>query len=501
MSTMSPAARPPLFTLAFLACAVVAPSPADAGAPPAFPGAEGFGAVATGGRGGSVQRVTTLDATGPGSLQAALDAPGPRIVVFRVSGVIEGDLSIPHGDVTIAGQTAPGAGITIHGSLTTPFGTPVSNIVIRHLRVRPPDPTGNPSQHDAIQFSTADTLILDHVDASHGADEIIDLWDGAHDVTIQWSAITYPIYDPSRGLDHNKGILNHRSCIDSASCDPGDQLGGRISIHHNFFAHARNRTPALSTGPADVVNNVVYNGREGFVHHNIVGAHAADATTVGEFNLIGNWYIEGPSISLAPFWFDPENGTPPAIPTAYYLQDNWVEDPGDFDGRVDDPWSNVDFQNAYTFHCCGVVEGQFAAVVPYDFSGSPGYVPLTVDDGETLLDTVLPRVGAFPRDVVNRWAVEDVTTRTGEWGNRRPADWLDGLTPGTPPVDADADGMPDDWEDCRGFDSTDPNDHSTVLPSGYTAIETWTHEVADALAGVGLFADGFEGGSTGCWNG
>ena len=96
--------------------------------PPAFPGAEGFGAGATGGRGGSVQIVTTLDPTGPGSLQEALNVSGARIIVFEVSGVIEGDIHIPHGDVTIAGQTAPGAGITIHGHLYTTYDDPLRQL-------------------------------------------------------------------------------------------------------------------------------------------------------------------------------------------------------------------------------------------------------------------------------------------------------------------------------------------------------------------------------------
>ena len=89
----------------------------NAWAIPSFPGAEGFGAVATGGRGGTVLKVTNLNADGPGSLQWALDQSGPRIVVFEVSGVIPGDITVNHGDVTIAGETAPGGGITIRWSV------------------------------------------------------------------------------------------------------------------------------------------------------------------------------------------------------------------------------------------------------------------------------------------------------------------------------------------------------------------------------------------------
>ncbi|MEM7052804.1 MAG: pectate lyase precursor [Acidobacteriota bacterium] len=473
----------------FLGLALALLAPAAWGLP-AFPGAEGFGAKASGGRGGNVYKVTTLAASGAGSLQWALDRPGPRIIVFAVSGVIEGDVRIPHGDVTIAGQTAPGAGITIHGHLYTPFGDRFGNFIIRHLRVRPPNPDAEwpANQHDAIQFSTNHTIILDHIDASHGADETIDLWGGAHDITLQWSAITYPIYDPANGWTHHKGLINHRPCEDSDSCDAGDPQGGRISIHHNLFAHARNRTPALSTGPADVVNNVVYNGREGFVHHNVAN---------GDFNLIGNVIIDGPSASLAPLWFDPENGTA-TIPTRYWVWDNWVEDPGDFTGRVDNPFTTPGFDDQYTFYCCGIAAGQFNASGPFDFQGD-GYRPITIDPSNATLAKVLPKVGALPRDIVNRWAVSEVEARNGAWGNRRPADWLDGLTPTTPPQDNDNDGMADAWEQQRGLDPGDGSDHRTVMPSGYTAIEEYINGLADALTG-GIFSDGFESGDTTQWS-
>ncbi len=452
---------------------------------PAFPGAQGFGAGASGGRGGQVLKVTSLAASGDGSLQWALDQSGPRIVVFDVSGVIEGDVRIPHGDLTIAGQTAPGAGITILGHLYTDYGADVSNLIIRHLRVRPPDPDSQwpPDQHDAIQFSTAHTLILDHVDASHGADEIIDTWGGAYSITLQWSALTYPIYDPGNGWDHPKGIINHRACIDGGSCSADDPLGGRISIHHNLFVHCRNRTPALSTGPADVRNNVIYNGREGFVHHNIVGAASADPAAVGEFNLVGNTYVEGPNISLAPFWFDPENGSSP-IPSRYWVWDNDVEDPGDFEGRVDNPFTTAGFGDAYSFYCCGIESSQFNGWGEFDFSSYWGYEPITTQGAAEGYDLVLQRAGAWPRDVVTNQALQDVQSRSGQWDNLRPADWLEGLTPGSPPIDDDEDGMADDWESAHGLNPNDGGDHDTVMPSGYTAIEDYINELADQLVGI-----------------
>lgn len=448
-----------------------------------FPEAQGFGAFASGGRNGNVLKVTTLDASGTGSLQWAVDQAGARIIVFDVSGIITSDIHIPHGDITIAGQTAPGAGITIVGHLYTSFGDDTSNIIIRHIRVRPPNPdaTWPSSQHDGIQFSTANTIMLDHVDVSHGADENMDMWGGAHHITVQWSNISFPIYDVANGWIHNKGILNHRPCLDNNSCNSGSRPGGFISVHHNYFAHARNRTPALSVGPADTRNNLVYNGREGFVHHNVVAN--------GQFNIIGNKYIDGPSASLAPFWFDPENSAPPIL-TQYWMQDNLVEDPGAYTGVVNNPWDDTNFQNEYTFSCCGIVDTQFNQVGEFDFTAQ-GNVTITTHNSSEIEDLLIEQVGAFPRDIVARKSLTDLQTRTGQWDNYRPPDLLDGLIVTLPPADTDGDGMPDSWEIQNGLN---PNiaDNNTVMPSGYTAIEDYINGLATQMVSDLIFVDGFE---------
>jgi len=450
----------------------------------AFPEATGFAAYVSGGRGGEVYLVTNLNASGVGSLQWAVSQPGPRIVVFEVSGLITGDLHIAHGDLTIAGQTAPGAGITLIGHMYTTYDEDISNIIIRHLRIRPPNPNAEwPSnQHDAIQFSTANHIMLDHIDASHGADETIDFWGGASYITLQYSHLSFPIYDTVNGWVHNKGILNHRPCLDSGNCLPSDRTGGFISILNNVFTHSRNRTPALSIGPAEVINNITYNGREGFVHHNV---------SEGRFNIIGNHYIAGPSISLSPFWFDPENVSAPVL-TEYWLQDNLVEDPGEYMGTVQNPWDDVDFNNAYTFVCCGIVANQFNQSGEFDYSTNPDYVISSVKQENELEQRLLPYIGAFPHDIVARQSIIELQQRSGSWRNYRPANLMDGLTPTSAPVDDDKDGMPNDWENQMGLDSQNYNDHNTILPSGYTAIETYINGKATALGNYLIFEDGFE---------
>ena len=449
-----------------------------------FPEATGFAAYVSGGRGGDVIIVTNLNDSGTGSLQWAVSQPGPRIVVFEVSGIITGDLHIPHGDLTIAGQTAPGAGITLVGHMYTTYDEDTSNIIIRHIRIRPPDPDSEwpASQHDAIQFSTANHIMLDHIDASHGADETIDFWGGASYITLQYSHLSFPIYDTVNGWVHNKGVLNHRPCLDNGDCQSGDRTGGFISISNNVFTHSRNRTPALSVGPAEVINNITYNGREGFVHHNV---------SEGQFNIMGNLYIAGPSISLSPFWFDPENLSPP-VPTEYWLQDNLIVDPGEYLGVVQNPWTDVAFSDAYTFACCGIEASQFNQSGTFDFSLHAGYVGPVVLDENGLEDRLLSFIGALPHDIVARQSILELQQRNGSWRNYRPANLLEGLTPTAPPADDDDDGMPNEWENLMGLDPQNGSDHNTLMPSGYTAIEDYINGLASQMAGDVIFVHGFE---------
>lgn len=420
---------------------------------PAFPGAEGVAASITGGRGGRVVKVTTLDATGPGSLQEALSLDEPRIIVFDVSGVIVADeLVIESGNVTIAGESAPGAGITIDGRLSAAYTDAVGNIIIRHVRVRPTNPQGDGNQIDALQFGLSSQVLLDHVSASFGVDETIDLY-GASDITVQWSTIESSATEGHPEGQHNYGLLQGPD-------------GARASIHHNLFAHQRNRNPALATGPSEVVNNVAYNVRHGFVHHNPAS---------NRFDIIGNAYLAGGDDTLFPFFFDDAAGSE----LSYYLADNYIDDPGQFTGVVDNPWSEP-FDH-HTFENLGRPI-EYRADSPFDWEAAvPERVPVTTQSSSDAIDMVLDCAGAWPRDVVTLRSVQETRDRTGSWGARVPSDLMEGLTPGTPEPDADGDGMPDTWEQEHGYDDADPNDAGTITAEGYMAIEVYLHERAATL--------------------
>ena len=280
------------------------------GALPAFPGAEGFGAVTPGGRGGRVIKVTNLNASGPGSLQAACSASGPRVVVFEVSGVIRGDVRIDKPNITIAGQTAPGGGVTIQGMLSTAYTrrNPAHDVVVRFLRAR--TVAGRGSRGDAIQFSIVDKAVIDHVSCSWAEDETIDIFSAATNVSIQWCSVEESAVVGHEEGRHNYGMIAGRN-------------SKRLSIHHNLFAHHARRIPAIGGGPVDFRNNVAYNFRDGM-------SHEGNYSGTPGINIIGNYYKRGPSDpKIFPFCFQ---GRVP-----YYLRDNYI----DGVGMVQDPWKEA----------------------------------------------------------------------------------------------------------------------------------------------------------------
>ncbi|MHC4743820.1 MAG: pectate lyase family protein [Planctomycetota bacterium] len=438
------------------------------GSLPAFPGAEGFGADTVGGRGGRVIKVTNLNSSGPGSLWEACRIPGRRIVVFEVSGVIRGDIAITEPYITIAGQTAPGAGITIEGLIRSdlrgwdkPVTTQphVHDVVMRFLRVR--SPLGRGERGDCLQFSSVDNAVLDHLSLSWAEDETIDFWARSTNITVQWCALEEssltgkPDHTGQGGGGHFYGLIS-------------GARSNRLSVHHNLFAHHENRNPCFGSGPADFRNNVVYNFRCGFVHHGNYGG------TPG-FNFIGNYYKAGPSTRsfyprdpyIYPWCFEDN------IP--YYLCDNFVEGAG----LIQDPWAEAGKLKAWARHYSKRgVKQEVETPVPRVRTHSP----------QDACRLVLEGSGCFPRDAVSRRIIDDVKNGTGSWGRQEPADLLEGLEPGKPPDDSDDDGMPDDWEAAHGLNSS-KDDSARIMPSGYTAVEEYINELAAKLVASGKMKD------------
>jgi len=439
---------------------------------PAFPGAEGFGAASTGGRGGKVLKVTNLNTSGPGSMQWACQQKGARIVVFDVSGVIDGDVTLGDGQITIAGQTAPGAGITINGMLRKPYSNwdkpkddPARliyhDITVRFLRCRPKGPRG--SNGDCVQIGDADRLILDHLSVSWGSDENIDLC-ASRDITVQWCAIEES--DQRRNPDSPPGGHNFGMIMGYEGKD--------ATVHHNLFAHQANRTPLCGLDVLDHRNNVIYDCGIGLSWHppRMNRRHPGEPFRA---NLVGDYFMDGPT---KPKVADPSTFVAALIHAKYaklFAEGNYF----DWAGGYGDPW-----ELCKKFR--GVMDGN-----PPKAEQAFEAAPVTTQKAADAQKAVLAQAGCLPRDAVSRRTIQEVRTKTGAWGRHDPEGGLmAGLRPSEALADADGDGMPDAWETARGLDPKDPADATKIVPAGasendrhkgYTYIEFYVNDVADRL--------------------
>jgi pectate lyase len=401
----------------------------------AFPGAEGFGTDTPGGRGGAVIAVTTLAADGPGSFKAAMLTSGPRIIVFRVSGVIDMagasiELLAEHSNVTVAGQTSPG-GITILNGTLSNYHTDFHDAIFRFLRLRGPD------AYDNISLSEAHDFVIDHCDFSGGSDEAFDVT-SAHDYTVQWSTIDNS--SAAEGAQNYGLLLAYRPT-------------SNISLHHNLSAHHGGRCgaqfhwagelPEPSGGAAlDLRNNIFYN----CAFQQIYRADEPPSTGL-QFDLVGNYAISGPDTPSDSMLF--------GISGDLFLDDN-------------------------------VYEGQDMILTPY-FEGrlldaSHGFPAVTTTSAAQAYDDVLAWVGAWPRDPMNVRTIAEVEARDGTLGKNDDPLIESG---DEPPVDGDGDGMPDAWENEHGLDPADASDGSMIDDGGYSQIERYINELALARVGQG----------------
>ncbi|HYJ83160.1 MAG TPA: pectate lyase [Allosphingosinicella sp.] len=420
----------------------------------AFPGAEGAGRFARGGRGGSVIRVTNLEDSGPGSLRAAIEAKGPRTIVFDVGGTIrlKKPLVVRNGQVTVAGQTAPGGGVAVRDRV---FEIAADDVVVRYVRSRLGDESGVES--DAFTISRGRRIIVDHVSASWSVDETLssgsdyeEPGDDLRDVTVQWSIIAESL----RKSLHAKGEHGYGSLLRGG-------LGARMSFHHNLWAHhaARMPRPGNYLPPAkdsvgafyDFRSNVFYNWGGGYSGYN---ADSGEKASRAFYNFVDNAYLMGPD-SKKPIAFDERN----PIARAWFSGNS-------MNGAVPkDPWSLVS----------GRADGA------YRLPGPVAMPPVSRDPAGRAFDRVLAGAGAsLVRDSADARVVESVRQGRGRLidSQKEVGGWPD-LAPGTPWRDGDGDGMPDDWERRGGLDPADPADgNSDRDGDGYTELEEWLNSLA-----------------------
>ncbi len=434
---------------------------------PAFPGAEGFGAMVTGGRGGEVIKVTNLNDAGTGSLRAAIQQSGSRTIVFEVSGTIylSSTLKISNGDVTIAGQTAPGGGITL-ANYTLTIST--DNVIIRYIRSRLGDVYN--VEDDAMNGTDHDRILLDHCTMSWSVDETASFYNNTN-FTMQYCMITESLYNSA----HEKGSHGY-----------GGIWGGQgASFHHNLIAHHTSRNPRFCgsryTGEPDLEivdyrNNVIYNW----------GSNSVYGAEGGSYNIVNNYYKKGPATNsgvrlriIAPNEDDGSNTQAEGVWGSFYVNGNYMPHS---ETVTENNWVGVQ-------KISGDEEDAIKSETEFDVDS------VTTYDAQIAFEHVLAQVGAcYPyRDEIDSRIIQEVISGTatyvdgGTYGDYEGiidsqsdvGSWPE-LPSETAPTDTDGDGMPDAWETANGLDVSDASDgNGDADNDGYTNLEEYLNSLVE----------------------
>ena len=462
---------------------------------PAFPGAEGFGRYVSGGRGGNVYHVTSLADDGTeGTLRWALGKSGAKTIVFDVSGTIhlQSSLNISIGNVTIAGQTAPGDGICV---ADYPVAIKANNVIVRYMRFRPGNKNvllNGADGWDAFGGMDQENIIVDHCSVSWSIDECLSVL-GNKNTTVQWCLVAQSLVNSG----HSKGAHGYG----------GNWGGSGASFHHNLIAHHGSRTPRLGPRPTtqldermDMRNNVIYNFGGN-------GCYGGEGMTV---NIVNNYYKPGPGsptdkkgYRIAGIGIRTNEYVEkyPAYAPALHLWGKYF-----VTGNYNTKYSSVNNDN-WTYGIINQIDasgcdGTFTAETkdsiklaePMDF------VATTTHSAVDAYDRVLDYVGAsLSRDSFDELMVSDARNGAASYTGKglgkgfvnsqddnRPADaaadwsaWPT-LNSAAAPVDTDGDGMPDEWEKSNGLDPSDPSDGKTIGTDGYSNLENYLNSlVAD----------------------
>ncbi|MDE0014240.1 MAG: pectate lyase [Candidatus Poribacteria bacterium] len=443
---------------------------ADTPSVPAFPGAEGYGAVTRGGRGGKVIMVTNLNDSGPGSLREACEAEGPRIVVFRVSGTItlESPLKISNPYITIAGQTAPGDGICLK---RYQLSIDASEVIIRYIRVRLGNETDNDA--DAISGRYHKNIILDHLSASWSIDETVSIY-RCENVTIQWCLISESLHDAG----HVKGTHGF-----------GGIWGSNYSTyHHNLLAHHGSRNPRFSSGCGynDFRNNVVYN----WGYNSAYGGEREDPDrenlNFAVINMVANYYKPGPATrpgEVTHRIVNPYGRNSPDGFGKWYIADNVVH--GNPAVTANNWDGGVQPQGGSTYLEGLKLDQPFAAMPINQQTAEEAYYAVLDSVGASLpkRDAVDARIVDETRNgyatyegaaYENNKSVPDKSKKCGIIDSQNDVGGWPELKSLPAPADGDGDGMPDEWEKKYGLDPGDASNTSKDTDSdGYTNIEEY----------------------------
>ena len=423
-----------------------------------IPGVSGFGLDTPAGRGGTVYRVSTLRESGAGSLRACIDAEGPRVCVFEISGVIQlsDDLIIRNSNITIAGQTAPSPGILLRGGSLRILA---SDVLVQHIRVRAgDDPQGPPYiNRDSLRIEGSierpvSKVVIDHCSFAWSTDEMASAWKNWDNVTFVANIFAEPLHfsphpeagTPGNGDGHGYGVL----------FGPYD---GRAALIGNLMAHQAARNPLSRASRVVVVNNVIYNRGNADIE---LQSEAGMRT----FNsIVGNVFIRGPSYRLdrRPIYVFVQGEFALPSGSRLYVRDNVAQ------GAGSDPWSLVELDGPQ------LTRSQLQATSPPVWPTGLNALPTA---NNTVLDHVLATAGARPadRDSTDARIVASVRDRTGQIINCVAAN-------GSARCRANAGGWPSLAVRKRWLRL--PINQRAITADGYTNLEIWLHSLSTDLEG------------------
>jgi hypothetical protein len=430
----------------------------------AFPTAEGYGRFTKGGRGGKVIYVTNLEDSGsPGTLRYALEeSSGPRTVLFKVAGIIELKdwVKIKDPYITIAGQSAPGSGITLKNS---GIQVETHDIIIRHLKIRPGDDTDgtNPSDRDAFFiFKDRDchNIVLDHVSFTWGIDENVSFSTGTNNLTMQNCIVAEGLSNSLHNEgEHSKGLLMLNN-LDN------------ISIINNLFAHNMNRNPLISSNTRNVhvVNNLVYNWgpiRPGYGTHTQI---FKDEIPINDAVIYRNLYRKGGTSSDLPLyrtgnWYLVDGST-------FFIDENYIDDGGNINALKKVSTSFLNYPDFFVEFMVNQAPSEWQS----------GYSEIRSIN--SVADYVLNNAGARVPilDPVDERIINETKNYAGDFVDS-PSDVGGYPTQyqGDVPKDNDEDGIPDKWEISYGLNPDSNNDSEEYsLSSYYTNLEMYLNELA-----------------------